>query len=52
MVEAITTDGNDVSVVVGVAGSGKTHALRHAAHAWRSEELEVIGCALAARAAA
>ncbi len=52
MVEAITTDGNDVSVVVGVAGSGKTHALLHAAHAWRSEEFEVIGCALAARAAA
>ena len=52
MVEAITSDGNDVSVVVGVAGSGKTHALRHAAHAWRSEEFDVIGCALAARAAA
>jgi conjugative relaxase-like TrwC/TraI family protein len=51
MVETITTDGAPVSVVVGAAGSGKTHALAAAREAWDEAGYTVIGCALAARAA-
>ena len=51
MVQTITGDGNAVSVVVGVAGSGKTHAMRHAVDRWREWGYEPVGCALAARAA-
>ena len=51
MVEAVTTDGVGVSVVVGVAGAGKTFALCAAHHAWARHGFETIGCALAARAA-
>ena len=51
MVETITTDGAGVSVVIGAAGSGKTHALAAARDAWTRAGYTVIGCALAARAA-
>ena len=51
MVEAVTTDGAGVSVVVGVAGAGKTFALCAAHHAWARHGFETIGCALAARSA-
>jgi conjugative relaxase-like TrwC/TraI family protein len=37
-----------IDVVVGPAGSGKTAALRAAAHGWQSSGVPVIGCALAA----
>ncbi len=51
MVETITTDGAGVSLVIGAAGSGKTHALSAARDAWTRAGYTVIGCALAARAA-
>jgi conjugative relaxase-like TrwC/TraI family protein len=52
MVRTVTGSGAGVEVVEGVAGSGKTHALGAARHAWQTSGYEVIGCALAARAAA
>lgn len=52
MVRSVTTDGAAVSVVVGAAGTGKTHALGVARDLWHAEGFTVIGCALAARAAA
>jgi hypothetical protein len=52
MVRALTTDGAGVAVVVGKAGSGKTFALDAAREAWQAAGIRVIGCALAARAAA
>jgi conjugative relaxase-like TrwC/TraI family protein len=52
MVERITTDGAGVSVVVGAAGTGKTFALAAARDTWEADGHHVIGCALAARAAA
>ncbi len=52
MVEAITSSGDGVSVVVGAAGSGKTHALGVARDIWTMDGYTVIGAALAARAAA
>jgi conjugative relaxase-like TrwC/TraI family protein len=52
MVRAVTGSGAGVEVVEGVAGSGKTRALDAARHAWQASGYEVIGCALAARAAA
>ncbi len=51
MVETLTTDGAPISVVVGAAGSGKTHALAAARDAWADAGYTVVGCALAARAA-
>lgn len=51
MVERITGDGNHISVVVGVAGSGKTTALAEATGRWQYEGHTVIGAALAAKAA-
>ena len=52
MVRTVTGSGAGVEVVEGVAGSGKTHALGAARHAWQTCGYEVLGCALAARAAA
>jgi ATP-dependent exoDNAse (exonuclease V) alpha subunit len=52
MVVALTTGGSGVSVVVGAAGTGKTHALAVAREAWERDGYAVIGCALAARTAA
>ncbi len=51
MVETLTTDGAPLAVVIGAAGSGKTHALAAAHVAWDDAGYTVIGCALAARAA-
>ncbi len=51
MVEAITTSGIGVELVVGGPGSGKTFALGAAAQAWRASGLRVIGAALQGGAA-
>lgn len=52
MVRRLTTSGAGVEVVVGKAGAGKTFALEAAREAWQASGLQVLGCALAARAAA
>lgn len=52
MVCRITTSGAGVEVVVGKAGAGKTFALDAPRAAWQSAGHQVIGTALAARAAA
>ncbi|MDP8929781.1 MAG: relaxase domain-containing protein [Actinomycetota bacterium] len=51
MVRQLCTSGAGVEVVVGNAGSGKTHALKIAHDIWQAEGLRVVGCSLAARAA-
>src|SRR5207237_864349 len=48
----VTRSGRGVDLVVGRAGSGKTHALAAAAAAWRADGYRPIGVATAARAAA
>ncbi|MFP5322917.1 MAG: MobF family relaxase [Acidimicrobiia bacterium] len=52
MVRHVCASGNGVDLVVGAPGSGKTFALGAARLAWQAEGHHVIGCALAARAAA
>ena len=52
MVRRLATSGAGVEVVVGKAGAGKTFALDAARDAWQAIGVRVIGCALAARAAA
>ncbi len=52
LVSTITQSGRGVDVVVGAAGTGKTAALAAAHQAWKLAGQRVIGCALAARAAA
>jgi conjugative relaxase-like TrwC/TraI family protein len=52
MVRQLTSSGAGVDAVEGVAGSGKTYALAAAHDAWTCSGHRVIGCALAARAAA
>jgi conjugative relaxase-like TrwC/TraI family protein len=52
LVVALTTTGNGVDVVAAAAGTGKTFSLDAARHAWSRSGYRVIGCALAARAAA
>ncbi len=52
MVASLTSNGAGVSVVVGAAGTGKTHALKVAREVWERDGYRVIGCALAARTAA
>ena len=45
MVVALTTGGAGVAVVVGAAGTGKTHALAVAREVWERDGYPVIGCA-------
>jgi len=52
LVGGICQSGHGVDVVVGAAGTGKTAALATAHSAWKLARQKVIGCALAARAAA
>ncbi len=52
MVRRLTTEGDGIAVVVGAADSGKTFALDAARLAWERAGHTVVGCALAARAAA
>ena len=52
MVTKLTTGGDGVSVVVGAAGTGKTHALAVARQVWEADGYKVVGTALAARTAA
>ncbi|HEX9970315.1 MAG TPA: MobF family relaxase, partial [Acidimicrobiales bacterium] len=52
MVRVLTTSGNGVDVVVAAAGTGKTFTLDACREAWQSAGRPVVGCALAARAAA
>lgn len=50
-VRHITTEPNRISCVNGMAGTGKTFMLQVAKQAWGAEGFEVIGTALAAKAA-
>jgi ATP-dependent exoDNAse (exonuclease V) alpha subunit len=52
MVNQICGSGHGVDVVIGAAGTGKTVALGAAREVWEETHQTVIGCALAARAAA
>ena len=50
-VTQLTRSGHGVEVLVGRAGTGKTYTLGAAHNAWQQAGIEVVGCALAARAA-
>lgn len=52
MVRRLTTSAARVDVVIGKAGTGKTFSLDAARAAWQDSGVAVLGCALAARAAA
>ena len=52
MVRQLTSSGNGVDIVLGVAGAGKTSGLECARAAWESSGHHLFGVALAARAAA
>lgn len=52
LIARICTSGDGVEIVVGAPGSGKTFALGAARQAWRAGGFDVLGCALAAKAAA
>ena len=51
MVRALTRRGRGIEIVIAPAGSGKTYALGAAHDTWHTSGFDVIGCALAARAA-
>lgn len=51
MVSRLLRDGDAIAVVVGRAGTGKTYALDAARQGWQAEGYQVIGAALARRAA-
>jgi conjugative relaxase-like TrwC/TraI family protein len=51
MVRGLLSSGDGLQVVLGRAGSGKTYALEPARLAWEADGYQVIGAALAARAA-
>jgi Ti-type conjugative transfer relaxase TraA len=50
-VRALTRSGDGVQVLRAAAGTGKTYVLDAAKQAWERSELQVLGCALSARAA-
>ena len=50
-VRRLTSEGDGIVVVIGVAGAGKTFALRTCADAWRASGMPVCGAAVARRAA-
>src|SRR5205085_10386924 len=52
LVRELTSSGRGVDVVLAPAGAGKTFALDAAREAWVRSGIEVMGCALSARAAA
>jgi hypothetical protein len=52
LIVGLTTTGNGVDVVGAAAGTGKTFSLDGARDAWQRSGYRVVGCALAARAAA
>lgn len=51
MVSRLLSDGDQIAVVVGKAGTGKTYALDAAREGWQAAGYQVIGAALARRAA-
>jgi ATP-dependent exoDNAse (exonuclease V) alpha subunit len=51
MVRRLTRDGDGIAVVVGKAGTGKTSALAAANEAWSDSGIQVVGVAVARRAA-
>lgn len=51
MVERLLRDGDQIAIVVGKAGTGKTYALDAARQGWQTDGYQVIGAALARRAA-
>ena len=52
MVEHLASSGHGVDVLTAPAGSGKTYTLKTARQVWEASGYQVIGAALAARAAA
>ncbi|MDQ1665543.1 MAG: hypothetical protein QOH75_1574 [Actinomycetota bacterium] len=46
MVRQLTTSGHGVDVVVGKAGTGRTHALAAAHRCWQQAEVPVLGAAV------
>lgn len=51
MIGRLLRDGDRIAVVVGKAGTGKTYALDAAREGWQTDGYQVIGAALARRAA-
>jgi conjugative relaxase-like TrwC/TraI family protein len=51
MVDRLLRDGDQIAVVVGKAGTGKTYALDAAREGWQADGYQVVGAALARRAA-